>query len=168
MVFGPDWIRGPVPPYHIEGAFLLNGRLELEALDQALCTLVCRHEALRTVFEAGEKRSALSSDQEVRETGILVLEDGHDVSGACTGLSVRDYWRRPFDLAAGPLFRVTLIRVASPHMCWWWAAITVWWMVGLWARTLCALPRSDDRGGGPFALPYGTIPRLCRSGNGRF
>src|SRR6185295_4217092 len=101
-----------IPAYNIPYAVLLTGELSLVALAQSLSELVRRHEVLRTVFESVDGEpvqviqpavpfplplvdlSGLAEGDRDSEQGRLALEEG----------------QRPFDLARGPLLRVTLLR----------------------------------------------------------
>ena len=101
--------------YSIPFRLRLGGAVLPEALRRALETLVHRHESLRTVFPSRDGRplqvvhprapfalpvsdlSILPGDLAEREAERIGDEDA----------------RRPFDLAAGPLFRAGLIRVAD-------------------------------------------------------
>ncbi len=92
-----------------------EGALEVEALRAAVDGVVARHEALRTVFaeRGGEAEQvvlpALRVPFEVVDLGALgAAEAGEEV-----GRRARHEARRPFDLAAGPLLRAVLLRVAA-------------------------------------------------------
>lgn len=97
--------------YNEESTLRLEGKLDVAALHAALQELTTRHEALRTTFsEAG--------DVQIIAPAMTVDLPCHDFSGApATGREARalecadDEVERPFDLAAGPLFRATLVRI---------------------------------------------------------
>jgi amino acid adenylation domain-containing protein len=90
-------------------AVRLRGALDVSALDRALTEIMRRHESLRTAFDLvdGEpvQRTRPVPDQVLREVdGPLDRVLGEEV-------------RRPFDLAAGPLLRATLVRLgATEHV----------------------------------------------------
>ncbi|WP_142250624.1 non-ribosomal peptide synthetase [Bradyrhizobium sp. UNPF46] len=101
--------------YNMPWMLQLEGALDALALEQSFGEVVRRHESLRTRFETVDGRgfqvvdeagafrldtvdlSALGDDERRAETGRLMSEDG----------------QRLFDLSAGPLFRVTLLRLTQ-------------------------------------------------------
>ncbi|WP_025619579.1 non-ribosomal peptide synthetase [Salinispora cortesiana] len=107
-----DRFTGGIPVYNIPVAFQVHGPLDVAALRTALTTLVNRHPALRTTFS----ESGGEPVQVVRPTGEVDLTET-DLSGLpaeqreaeATAL-VRAHSGQPFDLAAGPLLRVAVIR----------------------------------------------------------
>jgi amino acid adenylation domain-containing protein len=101
--------------YNIPAAVRLTGRLDAEALGRALSEVERRHEVLRTVFneKGGEPR------QVVREHDpfTLALED---LSGLPAGereaelrARIASEAARPFDLARGPVWRASLLRLGE-------------------------------------------------------
>ncbi|MEV7097634.1 amino acid adenylation domain-containing protein [Amycolatopsis sp. NPDC051045] len=93
--------------YSLPLVLRLTGELDEDALTTALTELVRRHEALRTVLPVrdGEPVQLVLPAEPVALSTIDTSET------ALAGL-LRDDLLRPFDLAAGPLFRATLFRVA--------------------------------------------------------
>lgn len=103
------------PAYNISNADRISGPLILNALFRAFYEIVRRHEALRTTFSSVEgvpmqvidpsphlalsmvDLADLPSDYREREARRLADEDA----------------QRPFDLAKGPLLRVTLLRLSD-------------------------------------------------------
>ncbi len=101
--------------YNMPWMLRLEGTLDAAALEQSFAEVVRRHESLRTRFETVNGRgfqvieepgafrldrvdlSMLADDERQVEAGRLMSEDG----------------RRLFDLSAGPLFRVTLLRLTQ-------------------------------------------------------
>jgi amino acid adenylation domain-containing protein len=103
------------PLYNIGYRVRLRGAVDPEALRSALEGLLHRHEALRTVFPEREGRPL----QVVTEPAPFVLPLA-DLSVLLAELAqdqvermAEEESRRPFDLAAGPLFRAALVRVAD-------------------------------------------------------
>jgi amino acid adenylation domain-containing protein len=101
--------------YNIPVAWRLEGALDVAALERALGEVVRRHEALRTVFAEADG----SPVQVVAPFGgfALPVEDLSGLSRADReAAAVRraaEEARRPFDLAAGPLFRASLLRLGA-------------------------------------------------------
>ncbi|SDM23185.1 condensation domain-containing protein [Allokutzneria albata] len=82
----------------------LVGALNVDALSRAVAELLRRHEALRMVFP-GDDSVELHTD------GAPLWTIEADDPSRALEILVRNA-SRPFDLARGPLFRVTLVRVA--------------------------------------------------------
>ncbi|MVV47310.1 amino acid adenylation domain-containing protein [Pseudomonas sp. PB120] len=101
--------------YNLPGAVRLTGRLNLPALEQAFVTLVDRHETLRTVFQRQTDETLLQVPanaplviEQVDFSALPVAEREQAVAQAAAQQSVL-----PFDLATGPLLRVTLLKLAE-------------------------------------------------------
>jgi hypothetical protein len=104
----------PGSSYHIARAFTFEGSLDSVALTRSLDAVVARHEALRTSFaiEAGQPVQALAPALalsmpvlDLRALPVPVREEeAHRLE--------REEVLRPFDLAAGPVLRLTLLRLA--------------------------------------------------------
>ena len=100
--------------YHIPQAFRLLGALDLAALRAALDAIVARHETLRTRIAVRDGLPART----VAEPGAveLVMRDLAECGEAEREGSLRREIeaaaRRPFDLAADPMLRATLFRLA--------------------------------------------------------
>jgi amino acid adenylation domain-containing protein/non-ribosomal peptide synthase protein (TIGR01720 family) len=100
--------------YNIFGAGHLKGALNVDALKYSVNEIVRRHEALRTTFALvdGEPVQIIAG---VLDLGLPVI----DLSGpqerqaAEVQRAIDAEAQRPFDLAAGPLFRASVIRLAS-------------------------------------------------------
>ncbi|MFQ5421299.1 MAG: condensation domain-containing protein, partial [Anaerolineae bacterium] len=101
--------------YNLISAVRLTGVLDREALQQSLQEMVRRHESLRTTFitENGRPRQLISSTRTIP----VVLDDfTHlpDSERMEKGMALVDAEaKRPFDLAAGPLLRLRLVRLAD-------------------------------------------------------
>ncbi len=108
-----DQLQGPSAVYNIAAALRLSGRLDVDALGQALADVVGRHESLRTVFSSVE-----GTPQQV----VIPVERadfGWDVVDA-TGWSVSQLGeaansaaRYTFDLATEVPLRAQLFAVAQ-------------------------------------------------------
>ncbi|MBV9775316.1 MAG: amino acid adenylation domain-containing protein, partial [Gemmatimonadetes bacterium] len=101
--------------YNVPMAVRLSGTLDTAALERALGEIVRRHEVLRTVFPQRAGEPAL----EVVPFGGFALPVA-DLAGVDAAAREAEVERRaaedaagPFDLSAGPLFRVELLRLAE-------------------------------------------------------
>ncbi|MET0397587.1 MAG: amino acid adenylation domain-containing protein, partial [Longimicrobiaceae bacterium] len=100
--------------YNVPSAVRLAGRLDAAALARAVNALVRRHAALRTVFAAGEDgpvQVVLPAARVPLETADLRALPPRAREAEAARL-LRQEMRRPLDLAAGPLLRAVLIRLA--------------------------------------------------------
>ncbi|WP_018905482.1 non-ribosomal peptide synthetase [Variovorax paradoxus] len=102
--------------YHISGGLKLRGLLDAQVLQASFDALLERHESLRTVFQADAEGRV---EQLIRQEMVLEIPFT-DLSGI--DAEVREARAReaavrlaeaPFDLTAGPLLRVALIRLAE-------------------------------------------------------
>ncbi|MBG1251485.1 non-ribosomal peptide synthetase [Burkholderia pseudomallei] len=108
--------RGSVD-YNVVGALRVSGALDAARLRAAVAATVERHEILRTRIvdtEDGPRQRAPGAD--AREADLLQM----NLTGNPPSMQddfVRDYLARlavePFDLAAGPLFKLVLIQTAA-------------------------------------------------------
>jgi amino acid adenylation domain-containing protein/non-ribosomal peptide synthase protein (TIGR01720 family) len=101
--------------YNIPEALRISGRLQRAALRQTLDRLVARHETLRTTFVAidGEPMQVIGEPQPVNMPLVDLRdlpEPGREIEAMRL---VKEEGARPFDLAAGPLLRVTLLQLAE-------------------------------------------------------
>ncbi|MES1241993.1 MAG: amino acid adenylation domain-containing protein [Acidobacteriota bacterium] len=145
------------PAYQIPFAMRFQGRLDVLALDAALAAVVQRHESLRTVFR-------VLGDEPVQLVGpdggsSLLLADLAALPEALrepeARARVRAQVQSPFDLARGPLLRVSLLRLGeSEHIL----VLTLHhivsdaWSMGILFSELARLYRAAVEGR-PLALP---------------
>ncbi|MCA1191391.1 non-ribosomal peptide synthetase [Saccharopolyspora sp. 6V] len=101
-------VEGPQPTYNIPAALRLSGRLDRDALREALCDVVARHEPLRTVFGEDDE----GPYQVVREDATVAL-DVVNTTEAELEDRLTDAVRHRFDLAAEPPLRALLFAVDS-------------------------------------------------------
>ncbi len=99
--------------YIISAPVRLRGALDVPALERSLSEVVRRQESLRTIFPptAGQPRRVINPPGELK-LGVVCLA-GLTASrreSALRPLAAAEL-RRPFDLAAGPLLRVVLVRL---------------------------------------------------------
>jgi hypothetical protein len=105
-----DQVQPGNPVYNTVSPLRIRGPLEVEPLQQALHTVVDRHEVLRTVFRI--ERSDVVTVVAARRVLPLDLIDLSDSPDDLHG-QLRRLATRPFDLAVGPLVRCHLIRLAA-------------------------------------------------------
>jgi amino acid adenylation domain-containing protein len=110
-----DQLENGGSAYHIPGAVRLKGGLDRKALRRALDTIVERHEALRTVFEAVDGGAV----QKIEEGKVFALSE-IDLSGllgaereAEVGRQVAEEAAAAFDLSKGPLIRGRLLCISE-------------------------------------------------------
>ncbi len=104
--------------YHMPMALRLVGHLDVTALEQSLQALVRRHESLRTTFVTLEGGSPLGAAQVIGAPDFhLASIDLTPLPDAAQAIEIKrlaaEDAQRPFNLAAGPLFRATLLRLRS-------------------------------------------------------
>ncbi|MCK8504202.1 non-ribosomal peptide synthase/polyketide synthase, partial [Myxococcus fulvus] len=100
--------------YNLPAAIRLEGAVEVSALEQAFAALVRRHEALRTTFPANADGSPHQAIAEEATLNVALVDLSTLPSAqreeAARRLALTEA-RKPFDLARGPLLRVTLLRL---------------------------------------------------------
>ncbi|HEU0077496.1 MAG TPA: condensation domain-containing protein, partial [Longimicrobiaceae bacterium] len=132
------------PLYNIPTVLRFAGALDERALNRSLAEIVGRHETLRTVF--AERDGVPVQVISPRGGFELPVEDLSELGEAERAAEARrratEDAERPFDLAAGPLFRVSLLRLApEDHVL----LITIHhivadgWSTGVFTRELSAL-----------------------------
>ncbi|HVR08856.1 MAG TPA: amino acid adenylation domain-containing protein, partial [Thermoanaerobaculia bacterium] len=150
-------VTGGNAAYVLGGAARVRGELDAARLRRALQTLVERHPALRTTFEADGEQGV----RVVRAAGSFVWteEDAAGWSEARLAERLVDEAERPFDLAAGPLLRVALFRRADEHL----VVLAVhhivadFWSLGVLVGELGALYRGEE-----LAPPAGSYEELLQ------
>ncbi|MFL5386940.1 MAG: amino acid adenylation domain-containing protein, partial [Longimicrobiaceae bacterium] len=130
--------------YNIPAALRLTGALDERALERSLGEIVRRHEVLRTTFAEVDG----SPVQVVAPFGGFALPV-EELSGlgeadreAALGRRAGEEAARPFDLAAGPLFRAALLRLgAEDHVLLlsMHHIVSDGWSTGVLLRELSAL-----------------------------
>ncbi|MFD0634333.1 amino acid adenylation domain-containing protein [Catenulispora yoronensis] len=148
--------------YNVPMRLRLTGALDVEALRAALDAVVSRHEVLRTRLVPGPDGVAY---QVIDPPAGLALAES-DVSGAADPLSaaggvIAADLATPFDLAAGPLIRGTLLRLgAQEHvlsLCMH-HVVSDEWSAGILRRELTVLYEAFRAGApsplAPLAVQY--------------
>ncbi|HEX2270420.1 MAG TPA: condensation domain-containing protein, partial [Pyrinomonadaceae bacterium] len=140
--------------YHIPGAVRLKGALAVRELEQSLQDIVARHESLRTVFPAtaGEALQQVVERVEWRLNELDLSELPTEEQEQQLAAIVQSHIRQPFDLSAGPLFRVVLMRVAAEEhvlLLVLHHIIADGWSMGVLLRELVSLYESRTSGEQP-------------------
>ncbi|WP_280812581.1 MupA/Atu3671 family FMN-dependent luciferase-like monooxygenase, partial [Variovorax boronicumulans] len=127
-------LDGPTATYNVPAAMRLTGKLDDDALEQALADLVTRHESLRTIFPQ-------TADDEPQQ---LILEPGHlgailevaDVTEATLARHIAQAADHGFELSREIPFRAWLFHLDAEHHAllllrhhivsdgWSWAPLT--------------------------------------------
>ncbi|MGK3998774.1 amino acid adenylation domain-containing protein [Sorangium sp. So ce1024] len=115
------WFLAQLDPtaasYNIPAAVRLVGPLDVGRLERAFEAVVRRHEPLRTTFAEVEGRPVMviAAEQPVRlavvDLGVELGAAPAEAREAEARRALDAEARRPFDLARGPLFRITLLRL---------------------------------------------------------
>ncbi|HYR11223.1 MAG TPA: amino acid adenylation domain-containing protein, partial [Longimicrobium sp.] len=130
--------------YNVPASLRLSGALDADALERALAEVVRRHEVLRSTLR-GRNGSAVQVISPFRGFALPV-EDLSSLDADAREAEVRrrvaGEMERPFDLAAGPLVRATLLRLADEEhvlLMTMHHAVTDGWSMGVLYRELGAL-----------------------------
>ncbi|WP_420125381.1 amino acid adenylation domain-containing protein, partial [Longimicrobium sp.] len=140
------------PFYNVPSATRLSGPLDAAALERALGEIVRRHEALRTAFRDGDggpvQVIAPFAGFTLPVADLSALDAGARESEATR--RAQEHAARPFNLAAGPLFRASLLRLADDEhvllLCIHHVTSDAWSM-GVLYRELSALYDAFRQGG---------------------
>jgi Ser/Thr protein kinase RdoA (MazF antagonist) len=111
-----DQLAPGTPAYNLPLAMRAEGRLEVALLARALDEIVGRHEVLRTSFAAGPAGEPVQLVGPPRRQRLPVVDLGALPDAAREGEALRlagDDAMRAFDLAAGPLLRVTVVLLGA-------------------------------------------------------
>src|SRR5215813_13196004 len=101
--------------YNVPGALRIRGRLDVAVLELSLNEIVRRHQALRTTFSIVEGQPVQVVSPSLRislPVGDLTDRPATEREEEARRLA-REEAQRPFDLARGPLLRVTLLRLGE-------------------------------------------------------
>ncbi len=130
--------------YNFHAALRLSGKLDVTALQAALDAIVQRHEVLRTTFAVadGQPVQVLHPPASLPVATVDLRDRPAATREAELQRQIDAESRRPFDLARGPLLRVTLwqlgaqehvVTVVKHHI------ITDGWAMGLFVREFATL-----------------------------
>ncbi|MDQ6763754.1 MAG: amino acid adenylation domain-containing protein, partial [Bacteroidota bacterium] len=101
--------------YNFSGAYIIEGKLNIDAFKKAIEKLIERHENLRTIFIeiGGEPRQKILSPEEslfqLKEIDLQNSRDEAKVIGEAKEFELA----HSYDLATGPLFRATLFNLSE-------------------------------------------------------
>ncbi|MCP4682791.1 MAG: AMP-binding protein, partial [Desulfobacterales bacterium] len=103
--------------YNVHGDLLLEGELNVDAVEKALNLIVKRHDTLRTTFPTKDDVPAqVISDHQDLFFPIMDISDRED-RDAYVEKIIAEEALTPFDLEKGPLFRVRLLNLSKDkHM----------------------------------------------------
>jgi hypothetical protein len=145
------------PVYNLVNAVSLKGQLDVAALERAFNEVVQRHEALRTTFgfEDGQPVQIIAPSQPV---GLHVVNLMHLVESEreikVKGL-INEEAQRPFNLAKGPLLRVTLMRLKNAEHVLLLAMhhiVSDAWSLGIFVNEIVSIYEAFSKGQ-PSPLP---------------
>ena len=143
--------------YGIPAAYRLQGSLDVAALEWGLNEIVRRHEALRTTFEVVDGRPVQITAPDLRL--MLPVEYLREFPEAEREAEVQrqatEEAQRSFDLAKGPLLRITLLRLGEEEhvlLLTMHHIVSDDWSMGVFNRELSALYEAFSAGE-PSPLP---------------
>src|SRR6185312_5861113 len=90
--------------YHIPGAYVFEGPLNVAALEYGFLQLIRRHEILRTVFREDDQGQLKQWVLQEMQWGIE-LHDVRQQDESAVRVQLEAGFTKPFDLLHGPLFR---------------------------------------------------------------
>ena len=160
--------------YNIPIAISVRGPLDPDALDRAVTALAARHEVLRTRLVTGAEGRPVQVIDPPAPVPVVRVDladqpgDGSGGPGATAGRAGRlgEYLDAaallPFQLATGPLWRVSLIRLGGGEhvvLAIFHHAIFDGWSAGVLVRELAALYQEQATGSpgelGPLPIQFG-------------
>jgi amino acid adenylation domain-containing protein/thioester reductase-like protein len=145
------------PFYNMVQAVHIRGRLDQVALTNSLKEIVRRHEALRTTFPTidGQPRQVIAPSLSLPLPLIdLQTLPEHDRAAEAQWLATKEA-QQPFDLAAGPLVRATLLRLSEEDhvlLGTMHHIVSDGWSIGVFIREIASLYEAFSAGR-PSPLP---------------
>ena len=103
-----DQLTPDSPAYNVPGALRVHGPLDVEVFRRSVNEIALRHESLRTTFGEADGQSVQYVHERL-DPEFTVVDCAPDDVEELT----RVEFVRPFDLTAGPLLRVTFLRLAA-------------------------------------------------------
>jgi amino acid adenylation domain-containing protein len=156
------WLIDQLEPgraaYNLAGALRIRGALDVPALERSLTEVVRRHEALRTRFASvdGEPVQVIEPAAPVPIPVVELTAGTEDEREAALRALAGNEALRPFDLAAGPLLRSTLVRLADEEHALLFTmhhVISDGWSIGVLVREVSALYAAFTEGRAPSLPP---------------
>ncbi|HKP12283.1 MAG TPA: condensation domain-containing protein, partial [Blastocatellia bacterium] len=154
--FVDQWEPGSAA-YNIYDAILIEGKVELAALEKSLNEIVRRHEVLRTTFAVRDGQPSQRIAPEMTLTVPVVNLD--DYTGADSDAELRRLINAetscPFDLSCGPLMRVVIFRLEKERHVLLFNLhhiVSDGWTTGVLIKEMAALYDAFTRGR-PSPLP---------------
>jgi aspartate racemase len=151
-----DQLEPGSPLYNTPHAFRMSGILDVQALQQTFEAIVSRHESLRTTFSDVEGVPM----QCIAEKGAISLPvidltslPEADREGEAQRLAAEEF-RRPFNLAQGPLLRLNLLRLSDKEhilLLTLHHIVTDGWSMGILVQEMATIYE---------AFSHGTVPSL--------
>ncbi len=138
------------PTYNIPMALHLIGSLDVAALEMALLEIVRRHESLRTTFKMVNGSPVQAIAPTILDFKLPIWDLGLTQNPQWDEVQrlVTEEAQRPFDLASGPLLRVTLLRLAESHVLLMTMhhIVSDGWSKGIFIRELSSLYEAELKG----------------------
>ncbi len=138
------WFLNQLEPesayYNVPLAMKLTGRLNTDALEQAINEVIRRHEVLRTTIVAGDGEPAQVINEDVRLAVTVedISEEGEDRASELAA----EESTKPFDLSRWPLLRLRLLKLGpEDHVVLFTMhhIISDGWSMGVFVREVAAL-----------------------------
>ncbi|MDQ3192183.1 MAG: amino acid adenylation domain-containing protein [Bacteroidota bacterium] len=95
--------------YNMPGTFVIKGNLDVEKLKHVFCTLLERHEILRTTFEMVDGETMQLINEKVKLPFQFLNCTEKEVPSVIAQLI------KPFDLSHAPLIRVAVVELSDDH-----------------------------------------------------
>jgi thioesterase domain-containing protein/acyl carrier protein len=142
------------PAYNVPFGLRLRGNLNRSALESSIRALIQRHETLRTHFEidAGRPVQVVVADSAIEIRCVDLASTPNNDRQLEVQRIGREEARLSFNLAAGPLLRLKLIRLAAEEhllLCVMHHIVCDGWSLEIFGRELAALYAQYS--GGPCA-----------------
>ncbi|MBI5815648.1 MAG: amino acid adenylation domain-containing protein [Nitrospinae bacterium] len=108
-------MEGPSPTYNVPSAHRIKGKLDIGALTKSVNHIIARHEPLRMRFfeKDGEAYQAARPVMEIDIPVVRLAADSHDARMEQARRMASQEALRPFDLAADPLIRVSMVEISE-------------------------------------------------------